>query len=119
MAVGTPAYALASSVRRRRRDLAILKVLGCRRAQVSRSVAWQANTIAAIAIVIGLPVGIAAGQLAWRRFANRLGVPPRPAVSALALVIVIVATVVLANLTALLLSRLPARTSASQALRRE
>ena len=82
------------------------------RAQVSASVAWQANAIAAIAIVIGIPVGIAAGQLAWRLFANQLGVPARPAVSAIALVIVVVATLVLANLTALIPARLAARTRA-------
>jgi hypothetical protein len=119
MAIGTLAYALASAVRRRRRDLAILKVLGFPRAQVSASVAWQANAIAAIAIVIGIPVGIAAGQFAWRLFANQLGVPARPAVSAIALVVVVVATLVLANLTALVPARLAARTRASVALRAE
>jgi hypothetical protein len=119
MAIGTLAYALASSVRRRRRDLAILKVLGFPRAQVSASVAWQASAIAVIAIVVGLPVGIAAGQLAWRLFANQLGVPPRAAVSAIALVIVAVATLVFANLTALVPARLAARTRATVALRAE
>jgi ABC-type lipoprotein release transport system permease subunit len=119
MAIGTLAYALASSVRRRRRDLAILKVLGFPRAKVSASVAWQANAIAAIAIVIGIPVGIVAGQLAWRLFANQLGVPARPAVSAIALGVVVVATLVLANLTALIPARLAARTRASVALRAE
>src|SRR5262249_23772227 len=110
---------LASSVRRHRRDLAILKVLGFPRTKVSASVAWQASAIAAIAIVIGLPVGIAAGQLAWRLFANQVGVPPRAAVSAIALVIVAVATLVFANLTALLPARLAARTRAAVALRAE
>jgi putative ABC transport system permease protein len=119
MAIGTLAYALASSVRRRRRDLAILKVLGFRRAQVSASVAWQANAIAAIAIVVGLPTGIAAGHFAWRLFANQLGVPPRPTVSAIALVIVVAATLVLANITAFVPARLAARTRASVALRSE
>jgi ABC-type lipoprotein release transport system permease subunit len=119
MAIGTLAYALGSSVRRRRRDLAILKVLGFPRAQVSASIAWQANVIAAIATVIGIPIGIVAGQFAWRLFANQLGVPPRPAVSVIALGVLAAATLVLANLTALIPARLAARTRATVALRAE
>ena len=119
MAIATLAYALASAVRRRRRDLAILKVLGFARGQVSASVAWQANVIAGIAIVIGIPVGIIGGQIAWRLFANELGVPPRPAISALAIGIVVVAALVLANITALVPARIAARTRPSVALHAE
>ncbi len=83
IAIATLAYALVSSVRQRRRDIAILKVLGFGRGQVSASVAWQSSVIAAIAIVIGIPVGVVGSRWAWRLFAHELGVPPRPATSAL------------------------------------
>lgn len=79
IAAGTLAHMLASSTRRRRRDLAILKALGFIRRQVRHAVAWQATTIAAIALLIGLPTGIAAGRWAWRVFATQLGVLPEPA----------------------------------------
>jgi ABC-type lipoprotein release transport system permease subunit len=62
LAVGTLAHMLVSSTRRRRRDLAILKALGFTRSQVQAAVAWQATTITAIALLIGLPAGIAAGR---------------------------------------------------------
>jgi FtsX-like permease family len=43
LAVGTLAYVLLTGVRRRRRDLAVLKTLGLRRSQVIRVVSWQAS----------------------------------------------------------------------------
>ena len=78
MAIATLAHALFSSARRRRRELAILKVLGFRRRQVSAAVAWQALVVAAIAVVVGVPLGIAAGRWGWELFAQRLGVPDQP-----------------------------------------
>jgi hypothetical protein len=78
MAVATLAHTLLTSVRRRRRDLAVLKVLGFVRSQVSATVAWQSSVIAAVAVVIGLPLGIASGRWAWHLFAGELGVPAQP-----------------------------------------
>ena len=43
-------HGLVSAVHRRRRDLALLKTLGFRRAQISATIAWQATTVAAAAI---------------------------------------------------------------------
>ena len=59
-----------TSVRARRRDLAVLKTLGCSRRQVGATVAWQATTIVGLALVIGIPVGIIAGRWTWRGFAE-------------------------------------------------
>jgi predicted lysophospholipase L1 biosynthesis ABC-type transport system permease subunit len=65
LAVLGVAYALATAVRRRRQDFAILETLGFVRRQVSATVAWQASTTAAIGLVIGVPVGVVVGRLAW------------------------------------------------------
>jgi putative ABC transport system permease protein len=54
LAVGTVAHALVSSVRRRRRDMAILKTLGFVRGLLSAMVAWQATTFALVALLAGL-----------------------------------------------------------------
>src|SRR4029077_17355812 len=43
LAIGTVAHTLVTSVRRRRHDLAILKVVGFVRGQVRAAVAWQAT----------------------------------------------------------------------------
>jgi len=119
IAAGTLAHMLASSTRRRRRDLAILKTLGFTRRQVRHAVAWQATTIAAIALLIGLPAGIAGGRWAWRMFAIQLGVLPEPAVPLTTILIAIPAALVLANLTAAGPGRAAARTQSAAILRTE
>ena len=119
MAAGTLAHTLGSSTRRRRRDLAILKSLGFIRRQVRHAIAWQATTIAAIALLIGLPTGIAGGRWAWRVFATQLGVLPEPAVPLTAIVIAIPAALVLANLIAAAPGKAAARTQPATVLRTE
>src|SRR5205823_9586917 len=68
LAAVTLAHTLVSSVRRRRRDLAVLKTLGFVRGQVSLAVVWQATTLSAIALLIGVPLGTAGGRWAWTLF---------------------------------------------------
>jgi FtsX-like permease family len=119
IAAGTLAHMLVSSTRRRRRDLAILKTFGFVRRQVRAAVAWQATTIAAIALLIGLPTGIAAGRWAWHLFAAQLGVLPEPAVQPVAIFIAIPGALALANLVAALPGQAAARTQAAAVLRSE
>jgi predicted lysophospholipase L1 biosynthesis ABC-type transport system permease subunit len=119
MAVATLAHTLMASVSRRRRDLAILKVVGFERRQVSAAVAWQSSTVAVIAVVVGLPVGVAAGRWAWRLFANQLGVPPHPVIPLLPVALLLPGTVLLANLVAAVPARLAARTRPTAVLKAE
>jgi hypothetical protein len=72
----TLAHLLFVSLSRRRRQVALLKVLGFIRRQVLMATCWQAMTIVAVGLVIGVPLGIAAGQLIWRTFASHLGAVP-------------------------------------------
>ena len=74
LALATIAHLLITSVRRRRRDLAVLRTIGFTRAQVRSTVAWQAATLVTVALVIGVPVGIACGRLAWVIFARQIGI---------------------------------------------
>lgn len=62
LAAGTLAHVLLTSVHRRRRDLAILKALGLSRSQLLRVLAWEASALAAVALLIGLPLGAVAGR---------------------------------------------------------
>ena len=66
------------SGRRRRHDFAVLKALGLLRRQVSQVTAWQVSTLAGLALLIGLPLGVAAGRWSWQLFAAGLGVPADP-----------------------------------------
>lgn len=119
MAIATLAHALFSSARRRRRDLAIFKVLGFRRRQVSATIAWQAAVTAAIAVVIGVPLGIGAGRWGWQSFARRLGVPDQPVTPFLAIVAVGALALLVAIVTAAIPARVAARTPPAVALRAE
>jgi hypothetical protein len=110
---------LVTSVRRRRRDIAVLKTLGFSRRQVGAAVAWQATTLAALALVVGVPLGIAAGRWAWSFFADRLGVGADPAVPLLIILVAAGATVLLANLIAALPARVASRTHPAALLRTE
>ena len=74
LAVGTLSHALLAGVRRRYRDLALLKTLGLVRSQLLRVVCWQATTLATAALLAGVPLGVLAGRWAWLVFARSAGV---------------------------------------------
>ena len=73
-------HALITSDRRRRRDLAILKTLGFGRGQVSQTVARPATTLALVAGLMVLPLGIAGGRRPRRLLAEQPGVAAGPVV---------------------------------------
>lgn len=110
---------LAASVRRRRRDLAVLKTLGFTRRQLAVTVAWQASVAAIVGIVVGVPTGIALGRWLWDLFARDIYAVPHPTVPVLEVVLVAVVTIVLANLVAAIPGRMAARTPTGLALRAE
>jgi hypothetical protein len=70
--------ALGRAISVRRRELAILRALGCKGAQLYATTAWQALTVIVIGLVVGVPVGIIVGSALWRRFASDLGIMPAP-----------------------------------------
>ncbi|MGA8454040.1 MAG: FtsX-like permease family protein, partial [Streptosporangiaceae bacterium] len=122
VAVGTVAalgLALVTSVRRRRRDLALLKTLGFTRRQLATTVAWQSTVVAIVGLVIGIPLGIAVGRWLWIVFARQLSTVPDPVVPAGSVALAAVAALVLANLVAALPGRSAARTPAALLLRAE
>jgi predicted lysophospholipase L1 biosynthesis ABC-type transport system permease subunit len=108
-----------TSIRRRRRDLAILKALGFVRRQVWATVAWQASCVAVISLLVGVPVGIAAGRWAWNAFANSVGVVPEPAIPLVAALLVIPITLIAANAVAALPARAAGHVGPASVLRTE
>lgn len=100
LALGTLAHVLVTGVRRRRRDLAVLKALGFTRRQVRAVVAWNATALAAAALLVGVPLGVVAGRWTWAAFADAAGVATSATIDVPLMLLVIPATVVLANLIA-------------------
>jgi ABC-type antimicrobial peptide transport system permease subunit len=110
---------LVASVRRRRRDFALLKTLGFTRRQLAGAVAWQSTVIAVAGLVIGVPLGIAAGRWLWLLFARQLSAVPDPVIPAASIGLAALAALILANLVAAIPGRSAARTRAALVLRSE
>lgn len=115
-AMAALALSLMASVRRRRRDLAVLKTLGFTRAQTTATVAAQALVTAVLADAVGIPVGIAAGRQLWIAFARSIDAVPAPTVPATVAVVGLV-TLAVALTVAVVPGRLAARTPAANVLR--
>jgi ABC-type lipoprotein release transport system permease subunit len=119
LAVGTLAHVLLTGVRRRRRDLAVLKTLGLLRSQLLRVVSWQAIALAAAALLVGLPLGLLAGRWAWLLFADSAGVESQASVPVPLVLLVIPVTLVLAVLLAVVPGWTAARIRPALILRSE
>jgi hypothetical protein len=118
-AVTALALTLMASVRRRRRDLALLKTLGFTRGQLAAAVAWQSSVAVAAGTVVGVPVGIALGRFLWDLFAHQISVVPDPTVPGPPVILIIVGALALANIVALVPGRIAGRTPAALLLRAE
>jgi putative ABC transport system permease protein len=118
-ALAALAAVVLASVRGRQRELAILRALGFTRADLRRSVRWQALTLSLVAVAIGAPLGIAAGRLVWQAFADTLGVDPSPAVPLVLVLALAVGTTVVAVIAAQPAARWAARLPVAPALRPE
>jgi putative ABC transport system permease protein len=119
LALGTIVHLLLTAVRRRRRDFAILRVVGLTRGQVRATVGWQAATLASAALVIGVPAGVLLGRAAWRVFASQLGILPVVAVPPLTLAAMAAAALAVAAATAALPGESAARSAPATILRSE
>jgi hypothetical protein len=118
-AMGALGFTLSTSVRRRRRDLAMLRALGFTSRQLRSVVVWQASVNGLVGVVAGLPIGILLGRWLWTLFARHIDAVPEPTVPVVSIVIVALVTMVLANVVAALPGRSAAHTSTARVLRGE
>jgi ABC-type antimicrobial peptide transport system permease subunit len=110
---------LIASVRRRRRDLALLKTLGFTRRQLAAVVGWQSTIAVGIGVVVGVPLGIVVGRALWDLFAHAIDAVPDPTVPALTIALVAIGALVLANIVAAIPALQAARTRTALLLRAE
>jgi ABC-type lipoprotein release transport system permease subunit len=118
-AVAALALTLAASVRRRRRDLALLKTLGFTHRQLASAVAWQASVSALVGVVLGVPLGIILGRWLWNLFARQIYAVPEPTVPIVWVLVIALGALVLANVVAAIPARTAARTPTALLLRSE
>ncbi|MGZ4673901.1 MAG: ABC transporter permease, partial [Ilumatobacteraceae bacterium] len=113
------AFTLVASVRRRRRDLALLKTLGFTRRQLAAAVAWQSTVAVGIGVAIGVPVGWIVGRSLWDLFANEIHAVPEPIVPTMTIALIAIGSLLLANAVAAIPAQSAGRTSATLLLRGE
>jgi hypothetical protein len=122
LAVGTfvaLGLTLVASVRRRRRDLALLKTFGFTKRQVAATVAWQASVIAISGTIVGTPLGVVLGRWLWTLFAREIYAVLDPTIPALPIVFVVLGALALTNAVAFFPGRVAAQTQAALVLRAE
>lgn len=113
------ATTLVASVRRRRRDLAVLKTLGLSGRQLAGVVLWQSSVTVVMGTIIGVPLGIVLGRVLWTEFARGISAVPLTSIPPLYVTAIAVGAVVLANVVAAVPARLAARTPTAVLLRAE
>jgi ABC-type lipoprotein release transport system permease subunit len=118
-AISALGLTLIASVRRRRREFALLKTLGFTQRQLAATVAWQSSVPASAGVIFGLPLGIAAGRWLWTLFARGISAVPDPNVPVLYIAAVAFGAVLFANLAAVFPGIIAARTPTALLLRNE
>jgi putative ABC transport system permease protein len=86
---------------------------------VSAAVAWSATTVAVVALVVGLPLGVAAGRLLWTMLADQLGAIDEPVTPALAIALAVPTTLLFANAVAAVPGRRAGNIHPAAAMRSE
>jgi putative ABC transport system permease protein len=112
-------HALVSTTRRRRRDLAVLRVLGFVGGQVRSTLRWQALTVAGVGLAVGVPAGLIAGRRIWSALAEAVGVVDDWSFPWLTVVLAVPAAMSVAVLLAVPPGRAAARMSPGRVLRAE
>ena len=100
LGVATIGNSLVTSVRRRRRDLAILKAIGFVPRQVAGVVSWQATAFSVVALIVGIPLGVIAGRWTWHLVASSIGSSSPAQVPDLLVALMVPATLLVCNLIA-------------------
>lgn len=119
LGVGALGNALATAVRKRRHDLAIMRSLGMTKRQTRLTIAMQATTLAAVGLVFGIPLGLAAGRFSWHVLADATPVVYVAPFAAVALLLVIPGAVAAANVLAAWPARRASRLRPAEVLRAE
>ena len=91
--------------------------MGFRPLQVAGCVSWQAVTVSVVALLLGIPLGIAVGRWSWRRVADSTPLLTSPPVAATVALLAVPAALMLAKLMSTLPARRAARLRPAEVLR--
>ena len=119
LAAGAVGHVLVMAVRRRSYEVAVLRALGMTPRQARRVVVTQASVLALIGILLGVPLGLAAGRVVWRVLADYTPLHYEAPMAVGTMLIVGPAALLLANILAAIPGRRAARLEISRILRTE
>jgi ABC-type lipoprotein release transport system permease subunit len=119
LAFGAVGHALATAVRRRQHELAVLRALGITRWQARLVVVTQASVLALAGLAFGVPLGVALGLRLWRVVTNSTPLAYHTPLAVWALLLIIPAGLLAANLLAIWPGYRAARLPSAEVLRAE
>jgi FtsX-like permease family len=119
LAVGAVGHALATAVRRRSHDLAVLRALGMTQGQCRWVVVTQATVLAVVGLLFGVPLGLAIGRAVWRAVADYTPLQYVAPMAIWVMLLVVPGALLIANVLAAWPGRQAARLRIAQVLRTE
>jgi hypothetical protein len=112
-------FAVATTLRRRRIDLAILRTLGMTARQLRTAVSALVLGLTAGGAILGTVLGVVVGRQVWQAVVDSVSMPFSPSIPVTALVLVPMGAMVLGHLVATTARHRAAATPAAQILRAE
>ena len=119
LSVGALGHALTLAVRRRSRDVAVMRALGLTPGQTRLVVTTQATVMMLVGLAVGIPLGVAAGRSLWRPVATYTPLQYAAPFPLTALLLLVPGALLLGVLLAALPAHGAARTPAATVLRTE
>jgi ABC-type lipoprotein release transport system permease subunit len=119
LAISTLAHVLVTTVRRRRSEFAVLRTLGFTRRMTVGLVATHGTAVGVVGLLVGIPLGVMAGRLAWSWVTEEVPLVYSSPVTVAALLLAVPATLLVTNLVAALPGRRAARLTPASILRAE
>ena len=117
LAVSALAHQLLTTARRRRRDFAVLRSIGFTRRMTSTMVLSHSTIVGLVGLLIGIPLGLVLGRLAWSWVAGAVPLVYVAPLAVAATLLTVPITLLVANLVAAYPARSAARVNSAEALR--
>jgi hypothetical protein len=119
LAAATVSHALVTTVRRRNRDLAILRAIGFTRRETRIAIGGQATLLAIGGLVLGIPLGILVGRAVWKQLAVSFPVIYVPPLALVGVLLIVPVAIVVVNALAAGPAHAATRIRPAQALHTE
>jgi predicted lysophospholipase L1 biosynthesis ABC-type transport system permease subunit len=101
LAIAALLHVLVTTTRVRAHEFAVLRALGLTRGATRIVVNVQGTAVFLVGLVLGAPIGVAAGRVGWRLIAERVPLDEASPWAAVAIAVLVPAALVIAQLVAL------------------